>query len=215
MKKLDFEDAKNFLAQGELTQPFIEKEIILENINRILAKNDLKNTPLNRLVSLNDWMFECLHFTKNEELRRNSKFSRTAEEIWKSGKLTGCTDCAMVFASLVRSVEIPATILATASEKWADKFLSNDDYRMHNGHTFCECFIEDKWILTDPTFRKITPNYNADKIVLDYEIAGDNVFIPYFRGLDIEKRQTTQDYNLQMEKAIKKIANENLQPCFK
>ena len=188
MKNLNIDDAKNYLAQGQLTQPFLEKDIILSNINKMLTKNNLENTSINRLVCLNDWIFECLHFTKNEKLKRDSKFSRTAEEIWKSGKLTGCTDCAMIFASFARSAGIPTTILATASKKWTDKFLSNDDYQMHNGHTFCECFIEDKWILIDPTFRKIINDYDTNKIVLNYEIGGDHVFISYFRGLDIKKK---------------------------
>ena len=205
MDKLNINDSKKYLQQGALTQIFCNNDEIIQNINRLLLKNNLENTDLNKLICLNEWVLEKLHFTKNPELARERKFDRTAQEIWDSGKMTGCTDCAMIFATLAREIGIPATLLATAAQNWVDKFKIGDDYRIHYGHAFCECLCDGKWVLFDPTFKEITPDYDANKICLAYNICDCNVFIPYFRGLDIEKRQTIQDYNKQMETEIEKF----------
>ncbi len=205
MKKLIKKDADQYLYQGKLSQIICDKNNLLQEINEILTKNNLENTDKNKIICLNEYLLNKLHFTKNQEFARNNKFSRSAKEIWDSGKMTGCTDCALVFSTLAREIGIPTTFLATAAENWVERFRTGDDYRMHYGHAFCECFCDGEWILVDPTFNKITQYYDANKIILNYKIMDSDTFIPYFRNLDTEKRQTIQDYNKQMEDEISKI----------
>ena len=40
---------------------------------------------------------------------------------------------------------------------------------------------------------------------LDYNVAGKNVFIPYFRGLDLEKKQTVKEHNDEMNRDCLKL----------
>lgn len=85
------------------------------------------------------------------------------------------------------------------------KLKNNEIQHVNIGHSFCECYYKDKWILVDPTFRKLIPSYDSDKIILDYEIAGKNTFVPYFRGLDLEKRQTMKEHNEEMNRECLKL----------
>lgn len=79
------------------------------------------------------------------------------------------------------------------------KLQNREKQLIHIGHSFCECYYDNKWILVDPTFRKIEREYDADKLILSYNVSNSNIYIPYFRGLDLGKRQSIKEHNLEMD----------------
>ena len=70
---------------------------------------------------------------------------------------------------------------------------------MHFGHTSCECYFNSEWVLVDPTSGYIARTYNSEKLDLPYKIAGKNIYIPYFRGLDMGAKQNVDEHNKKMD----------------
>ena len=204
MQKLTINDIKKYLDFGDATQPFLDKETLIQDLKDYAKTKELDLNGLGMLDCLAKWINKKVRYTSNMDVGRSVKFSRTAHEIWESKKATGCTDYAILFATLARQLGLPTTILHTAEKNWINRFLNNGDYKMHHGHTFCECFCENKWVLVDPTFREITKNYDPDLIKLEYEVAGNNVFISYLRAIN-SNRTDIKTFNLEMEEAIQKL----------
>ena len=206
MKKLNSTtDVSRYLEQGFLTKPFLEDSYVLEkvmhdfNAKRVMGKN------ITKIDSLIAWIHAKTMVSKDEEYKKQNKFQRTAQEIARDQKMTGCTDYAMLFATFARQIGIPTTILHTAEEKWLQRLLNGEDCKMHIGHSFCECFYEGKWILVDPTAKRTEDDYDPERIVLSYDLGGDNVFIPYFRGNDLGGKQTIGEHNKAMDQYCRKL----------
>ena len=105
-----------------------------------------------------------------------------------------------MFATLARQLNIPTTLLHTAQYEWFKEFKAGNKTKLHSGHTFCECFIDNKWVLVDPTCRQITTEYNVSKLELNYKVGNSSVFIPYKRDLDLKIKQTISQHNRTMDK---------------
>ena len=198
MKKLHKSDIKYYLQEGHLTKSFLDDTYVLDKV-LLDYDNKVGNNPTyTKIESLYNWIHKYIKSTSDDELKRKLKFKRTAQEIWESGFVTGCTDWATIFATLARQIGIPTTLLHTAEYDWVKRLKNNENQSINKGHSFCECFYEGKWILVDPTFRRIEYEYNPDKLVLNYKVSNSNVYIPYFRDLDLGKKQTMRDHNLEM-----------------
>lgn len=121
MKNLTESDKNYFLTSGVLTYPFVSNEYVLEKVlcdyNAKLAKG-IKTT---KIESLFNWINKSVKFGDNE-FNNKFRFQRTAEEIWNSKIMTGCTDYATVFATFARQIGIPTTILHTAEKVGWIKF---------------------------------------------------------------------------------------------
>ena len=201
MKKLKKSNAVEYLQFGNLTQPFLEKKYVEEMVMRDYnSKNPAENTIFESLAR---WIKYELKMAKGKE--KDCKFSRTAKEIWESGFITGCTDIALVFACLARQLGYPVTLLHTAEENWLKRLQSGGDYRMHQGHTFCEVFYQGRWILVDPMKNEVMYEYDVRKINLPYSLGGNSVFVPYTRCIDFDNRQTVKKHNEIMDEICKKI----------
>ena len=200
MKNLTKNDCEKYLQYGNLTQPFLEKEYVL---NKVLIDYNHKikeNKNYTKIDALYNWIHHCMDEKPQQEEKNNVKFRRTAKEIWESGFASGCTDYATLFATFARQIGIPTTLLHTAEYNWVRGLQNNENQPLHVGHSFCECFYEDRWVLVDPTFRKIEKKYNSDKITLSYQVSKSNIYIPYFRGLDLGKKQSVREHNEIMDK---------------
>ena len=202
MKNLEISDAKEYLNFGNLTQPFLEKSYIEEMVMR--DYNACKRDDNTIFKSLAKWIHHRLRYAKTCK-EKNCKFSRTAKEIWESGFTTGCTDMGLVFATMARQLGYPTTILHTAEENWIKRLQAGEDYAMHYGHTFCEVFFNERWILVDPTASKVVYDYNPNKIHLPYDLGGNSVFVPYKRCIDFEKPQTIKEHNKLMDEFCRDI----------
>lgn len=201
MEKLNKDDdLKRYLQPGPLSQPFLENDVVEKAVmTDFLHKKEI-GKPVTKLESLYNWIAHEAKFA-DEKFRVENKFSRCAKEIWESKKMTGCSDYAVVFATFARQIGIPTTFLHTAESTWLDCFLNDKPYSIHRGHAFCECFYDGKWVLVDPTYRKITYDYNPNKLELAYKIGPSNVYIPFFRDLDlVEKRGLVEQNHFMDEK---------------
>lgn len=201
MKKLEKCDVEEYLKFGNLSQPFLEKNYVEEMVMRDFnSKNHAENTIFESLIR---WIKFKLRMAEGKE--KNCKFSRTAKEIWESGFYTGCTDLALVFSCFARQLGYPTTILHTAEMNWLKRLQGGQDAKMHFGHSFCEVFYNDKWILVDPTRNKVLFDYSEDKIHLPYSLGGNSVFVPYKRCIDFDKPQTVYEHNQIMDNLCKDL----------
>ena len=193
-------DIRYYLLHGNLTQPFLSDEYVLEKVLIDYNSKVDSGHKITKIESLYNWIDKNVNYARGDnEFLKRYKFQRTAEEIWESKKMTGCTDYAILFATFARQIGIPTTFLHTAEKNWLISLKNNVKNEGHRGHSFCECFYEGKWMLVDPTQRKLQQNYNPDCLKLAYQVNGNFEFVPYFRGLDLEKKQTIKEHNLIMD----------------
>ena len=88
-------------------------------------------------------------------------FTQTAENLFESKKLGGCSDFALVQITLFRAVGIPSRMIITANVDWMVNSRSNI-LAMSEGHSFIEVFLEDNWHLVDTTYRWLFSGYNLN-----------------------------------------------------
>ena len=87
------------------------------------------------------------------------RFLCTADELFESRVLGGCSDYALVEISMFRALGIPSRMVMTASVDWIYQY-RQDDLTMTHGHSFIEVFLEDRWHLVDTTFRWLFSDYD-------------------------------------------------------
>ncbi len=198
------EDIETYRAYGMLSQPFLDKEFVYKMVLIDLRNKQKDFNSIHFLTSLMLYIDNEVKYSKEDNIQK-LKFSRTAKEIWESKKASGCTDFAILFATFARQLGVPTTILHTAEYECFQKLKSGQNNINHLGHTFCECYFGGNWVLVDPTFKRIETNYNPKKIELSYEVGGKNVFIPYFRGIDLGAKQTVCTHNQTMDELCNKL----------
>jgi hypothetical protein len=79
--------------------------------------------------------------------------NRDGNQIFSDGSSTGCTDNALVFSSLARSLGIPTIYVETLQKRWLDS-LGKEIPRTIEGHVFCDVILDDKIIPFDPMYGK-------------------------------------------------------------
>lgn len=204
MEKLKIKDIEKYMESGFLTKPFLDNEFIKRKVDLDFNAKIINNANYTKIESLYHWINHIIKFSKDDTFVSNNKFQRTAQEIWESGFAVGCSDYAILFATFARQIGWATTILATAELNWI-KDLHEGKNSRHSGHYFCECYYDGKWVLVDPTCKKIENNYRLDKLNLSYTIHNSNIYYPYLRCLDLGKKQTIKEHNIEMDKICKKI----------
>ena len=86
-------------------------------------------------------------------------FTKTADELFRSRKLGGCSDFALVQITLFRALGIPSRMVITANVDWMINSRFNE-LAMSEGHSFIEVYLEDDWYLLDTTYRWLLSGYN-------------------------------------------------------
>lgn len=204
MEKLSIEEKDLYLKSGPLSEPFLPNDFVLSKVMCDYNAKVGEGRKTNIFESLFRWIHQNVGFGE-KDYNDKFRFGRTASEIWESKISTSCTDYALLFSVFARQIGIPTTILHTAEFGWLERLQKNGDFNFHQGHSFCECFYNDKWILVDPTSKKIEWNYDAQKIELSYTLGGSSTYIPYKRCLDLGKRMTTREHNQIMDKTCKEL----------
>lgn len=121
------------MTQTEITQKI--KDIILA----------FKTTGLDRIFEVLMWIHKNLKLDTDKEFKKEYFRTRTAEEIIDSGKLTGCTDYALVFLALIRASGFEAKYVEAIETKWLE-----EDEDTILGHVFVEVKLGGKWYILDP-----------------------------------------------------------------
>jgi len=117
---------------------------------------------LNRRERLNkavDYVWKNFSF---KNWYSDKAFALTADELFRSGKLGGCSDFALVSAALFRSAGIPSRLVITANVDWMPAFQKND-LLITTGHVFVEAYLEEEWYLIDPTNRLLFEGYDESQ----------------------------------------------------
>lgn len=108
-----------------------------------------------RLYKVVDYVWKNFSFNN---WYSDKAFALTADELFRSRKLGGCSDFALVSAVLFRLSGIPARMVITANVDWMQAFQKND-LLITTGHVFVEAYLEEKWHLVDPTNRLLFEGY--------------------------------------------------------
>ena len=194
-------DKDKYIGYGKLTKPFLPDDFVLKKVLSDFYSMRKNGQEASLIVSLYKWIHHNVRYAQDADFREKNRFQRTAQEVWESKLATGCTDYAILFATFARQIGLPTTFLHTAENGWVENLKAGDKLNKHIGHSFCECYYEGKWVLVDPTIRKVENEYNPQKIVLSYNVGKHNIYVPYFRGLDLDDRQSTREHNKFMEEA--------------
>jgi hypothetical protein len=100
MEKLTNIDTEKYLESGNLTQPFLDNDDIKKIIKLDIESRLQKGKNASVLDSLMRFIRKNTSYSREKSIQ-NQKFSRTAEEIWNSKFVSGCTDTGLLFATLV------------------------------------------------------------------------------------------------------------------
>jgi len=195
-------DVEKYLQSGPMTQPFLNDPALDKKMEKASSDKEKVEILLKYMHKKN----KTVMFDK--KYIRENKFGRTAEEIWQSGKMTGCTDWSMAFASIARQYGISTSFFTTAEKGWAENILNGKMDTRAQGHSFCESFIDGQWQLVDATFSKIQKEYDVDSLHLtakDHFVAGKKDFIPFLRDLDIGHRSNTNEFVNNMVDSLYKM----------
>lgn len=205
-------DASTYLTTGCLTEPFIADYVLQAKIIRDMKAHVKFGERYTVIDSLINYIHKHIKTNASKKFNRINRFNRTAQEIWESGWATGCTDYALLFCTFARQLGLPSTFVSTIGEDFYLQAKSGDAPKTHKGHAFCECCVKvtddfgnakKRWVLVDPTCHQITANYlKGNKFKIDYDVAGNSTFIPFFRGLDLGERTNSNDWNQKMDDYI-------------
>ncbi|MFC1799003.1 transglutaminase family protein [Thermodesulfobacteriota bacterium] len=109
-----------------------------------------------RLYKAVDYIWTYFNYDNHLSIRA---FARTADELFVTRKLGGCSDFALAKVTLFRAVGIPARLVVTANVEWMLGYQQND-LMMSTGHVFIEAYLEDRWYLVDSTYRFLYNGYD-------------------------------------------------------
>jgi len=146
-----YADPTRFLANGPQTKSETAKEI---------AKTINDNKDLTTMMEIYD--YTTTHLSHGD----GPKFSRTTEEIFASGTVSGCTEWGLAFISIAREKGIPAVFVQTARMDWIHDVVRKQDDMIY-GHIFVEVFIDDIWYLIDSTSGRMYLDYDANNFSLN------------------------------------------------
>ena len=177
-------DVQKFLQSGPLTNYRVHDLKLTKRVGG-------SKTDREKIDVLLKYLHNHNRDAKTKRFIGENIFDRNVNEIMESGKMTGCTDWAMSFAAIARQHGIPTSFFTTAEKEWAEEVCKGENKANSlRGHSFCECFIDGKWVLVDPTKSVVQDEYDADNLHLTGEkhfVGGKKDFIPYYRGLDIDE----------------------------
>ena len=136
-------------------------------------------------------------------------FQKTADELFQSRVLGGCSDFALVELVFYRALDIPTRMVVTANVDWLLEY-RRSPMSMAEGHCFIEVYLEDCWHLVDPTFSWLFSEYCPDSPCYPH---GE-----YFcrRGRDFWEMgiASIHDFNLALRELAGKYSGQYIIPAY-
>lgn len=110
----------------------------------------IKGKEINSVVQILEWIQNNIKELRNINKGKKTELlrRRTADQIIKDGFSTGCGDYTLVFVALARAKKIPTKYVEAMSMKWKKG-------QSLQGHAWAEVFVDNKWIVVDPTMVSI------------------------------------------------------------
>lgn len=107
----------------------------------------------------------------------------TAKAILAAGQRSGCHDTALLVATILRGLGMPAILVDTAGVRWAEE--ARGGRRGMVGHVFLELFAEGHWILVDPTTGEYLERYDPACPVIPLRTGGqEKGYYVLYKGVD-------------------------------
>lgn len=161
----DFNNPNLYLQEGVLTK---QTELIKVIAGRFKGKNT------------EDLLKDLLVFLNYEvEVKRGvndpKKFNKSAEEILTSRQRTGCSDSAILFATLARAMGVPSMLVVTFDKSWREKVVKGNEPRVTEGHFFVASQIQ-------------TGQNAGEWVIIDTHNSARNNKLIKFRKLDLDNR---------------------------
>lgn len=116
-------------------------------------------TRRERMLKAVDYIWTQFSYDNRES---HLSFTRTADELFQTRVLGGCSDFALVQSVLFRALGIPTRLVVTADVEWMKNYKTNKLY-MTRGHVFIEVYLENRWYLVDTAYRSIYLDYKVFK----------------------------------------------------
>lgn len=141
---------EQFLKSGEQTKitPQIQK-----------VADELKGSnELETIFNILKWIDKNIEYKRNAEVFR----TRTSDQILTDKYATGCTDFALLYIALSRSLKFPTKYVELLSMKW----VASDD-EMIEGHVIAEVKVGDDWIFVDPTRGSVSIKPTSGMMIYD------------------------------------------------
>jgi hypothetical protein len=147
---------------------------LLEKFQTNNVQTEVTDETLSKIVNLDnkDKSIQTL-FQVYKEIHENmkegsaKKFERSSQEIIDSGVISGCNDYGLVSTSVLRRLGYPTVFVQTARIDWIEDFLDRKQNCLSiKGHIFLEVYVENKWILFDPTKGFICLEYDINNFSL-------------------------------------------------
>lgn len=131
------------------------QSVVTERI-RDTAERLEGRTRRQRLDRAMDYIWE--NFSYDPWLKTEA-FERTADQLFQSRVLCGCSDFALVQIALFRGLGIPSRMVITCNVDWIECY-RRDRLVLSEGHSFIEVYLEDGWHLVDSTYRWLFSGYD-------------------------------------------------------
>jgi hypothetical protein len=135
---IDYTHPEQYLAQGEQSQ--ISDPSVLNALRT-------ENKSIAHLGEIYRWL--KTEFTAYSARGRTIGVV-TVDQLLDERRLGGCNDHALVYAAVARELDYPTIMVRTSSIAWVERFQAGEQ-GPHVGHVFAEVYLDDKWVLIDPT----------------------------------------------------------------
>ncbi len=165
------------------------------NLNSLLINNgqnkvgpNLKDfaSKIDKITTIDDLVYLYKLFKSNimqDTENKVLKFVRTSEEIFKDKLWSGCSDIGTALAPILRLKGIPTIYVQSAHINWIKDVKENNVKAKHIiGHIFLELYLNNNWILFDPTNGYLYQNYNFNNRCLPH---GYYIFSKSLNGHEI------------------------------
>jgi transglutaminase-like putative cysteine protease len=135
---IDYTNPTQYLVQGEQSK-----------INDVTAIDHLRghDQGIDQLTQIYRWLQGDF---SNFSARGSTIGTVIADELLESRQLGGCHDYGLLYAAIARELGYPAVMIDTYSIAWIESY-QNETAKGHIGHVFVEIYMDEKWVLVDPT----------------------------------------------------------------
>lgn len=91
---------------------------------------------------------------------------RNFDTVLEQKSYASCADYAITAGVLLKAADIPTIWVKSMDVEWIWDFKTGRKFSSWSGHVFLEIYIEDTWVLFDPTTQKIYKNYKPSMHIL-------------------------------------------------
>jgi hypothetical protein len=149
---------KSLRGQKSLSKVMIDKKWLREGkqstitplVKKITSK--FKGSDLKKIFHILSWIENNITSEQNHQEVLRIFATRTSDQIVKSKKDTGCHDTAVLLVTFLRAIGIPAKYVLGIDREKPNK----------GGHTVAEAFVNDNWILIDPSYWRLALKPSRD-----------------------------------------------------